>query len=48
MKNKYECKHCGKVQELESEKAWVKSICGRSGDKDVHLVRLDKRRKKSN
>ena len=37
--NLYRCKHCGSVVERDSEKAWIKSICGTMG-RDVYLMRV--------
>ena len=39
--SRYKCKHCGKVVERDSNKAWVKSYCDQTG-KNVHLVRVKK------
>lgn len=36
----YRCKHCGKVVERDSTKAWIKSMCDANGYKTVHLMRV--------
>jgi len=38
---KYRCKHCGKVVDRNSRKAWIESYCDRAG-RMVHLVRVRK------
>jgi phage FluMu protein Com len=38
---KYRCKHCRKVVERDSEKAWIKSMCDAIGYKTVHLMRVE-------
>lgn len=35
----YRCKHCNGIALRDSDKAWVKSVCGTTG-KNVHLMRL--------
>lgn len=35
--NKYRCKHCGKIVLRDSNKAWIKSYCEKTG-KNVHLL----------
>lgn len=40
----YRCKHCGKVVLRESEKAWIKSICGEKGI-TVHLMRVEQKKR---
>lgn len=35
----YRCKHCGKVVERDSTKAWIESMCDATG-KTVHLTRV--------
>jgi phage FluMu protein Com len=37
--SRYRCKHCGKVVERDSNKAWVKSWCDKT-QRDVHLTRV--------
>lgn len=32
----YQCRHCGKVVMRESDKAWIKSLCEKTGK----IVRL--------
>lgn len=39
--NKYHCKHCGKVVERDSDKAWIKSYCDKTG-KNVHLIKEER------
>jgi hypothetical protein len=34
----YCCRYCGKVVERDSEKAWIKSYCEKTG-RIVHLIR---------
>ena len=46
---KYKCKHCGRVMTYRKKKGqelkkWIPSICGSSGDKDVHLILQEKER----
>lgn len=36
---KYKCKHCGKIVQRRSDKAWIKSYCDATG-KTVHLTRV--------
>jgi len=36
----YRCKHCKKIVERKSDKAWIKSYCDQSG-RWVHLRRLN-------
>ena len=36
MTNRYYCNHCGKIEERESNKKWIKSYCDKTG-KDVHM-----------
>jgi hypothetical protein len=43
--NTYYCKHCGLYYTRDSSKKWIKSICGRSGDIDVHLTLVKGRSK---
>ena len=35
----YYCNHCGKTVSRNTEKAWIKSYCEKTG-KDVRLMRL--------
>lgn len=35
-KNKYRCPYCEKIQEMESDKQWIKSYC----DEKMKMVRL--------
>ena len=37
--NRYKCKHCGKIVERESTKAWIRSDCETTG-KIVHLIKI--------
>ena len=37
--NNYRCKHCNKIVQRDSAKAWIKSYCDETG-KDVHLMRI--------
>lgn len=43
---KYRCTHCKAVVERDSDKAWIKSLCMKTG-KDVHLIRVDRHEEKS-
>jgi hypothetical protein len=36
--NKYRCSCCGDIFVRESDKQWIKTICGNSGDKDGRLI----------
>jgi len=38
--NKYKCKHCEKIVERDSEKAWINGRCD-STEKMVRLIRVD-------
>lgn len=36
---RYRCVHCGKIVTRQSDKAWVKSYCEKTG-RTVHLLRI--------
>lgn len=42
---KYYCKHCKQTLKRDSNKAWIKSYCGRTG-KNTHMIKVEKKKKK--